>query len=162
MIQLQNSTGRRSREPITVGAKINDLSEYFKVINDNLEKITSQNHRIQLTLMEVLKTTEVNALANANIPLSSEEQILLGDLQKMEEEINRPNQYIAQLNTLSLKAKQKKDSKEIPIYFDIDQDVLAKAEAVLKTDHHAIDSLVKITKKIEHSLQIIEEKIHNE
>ena len=135
--------------------KIQNITEKNLVLNDKIQEITAKDNQIQLTLMSVLKHTEVKALSN--IPLSSEEQVLLGDLQKQAEEIEKPNQFVAELNTLSLKAKQKRDSKEMPLRLDLEPEVLQKAEAVLRIDHNAIEALVEFTKKIDQSVQVMEE-----
>ena len=139
--------------------KAADLSKQFKIITDQIQEIVNNNHKIQYDLISILQKTEVNALQN--IPLSYEEQVLLGDLQKQKEEIDKPNQFVAELNTLSLKAKQKKDSKEIPMRFDIEPEIMSKAETVLKIDQDAISSLIEMLKEMEKKLKEIEKEQEN-
>ncbi|EAY13059.1 hypothetical protein TVAG_212410 [Trichomonas vaginalis G3] len=135
--------------------KIQELNDDFKsLLSNRIQSITEKNNEIQQMLMSVLENTEVKALSG--FQLSREEQELLDELQKMQEEVNKPNQYIAALNTLSLKAKLVRDSLIVPPSYNLDASTIQKAETVLKANNTGLESISKYIKTVDRQLKFME------
>lgn len=139
----------------TMQEKIINLNKDFKeLLASRIQSITEKNNEIQTMLMSVLEKSEVKALSG--FQLSREEQELLDELQKIQEEVDKPNQYVAALNTLSLKAKLVKDSLIVPPTYNLDAATIQKAETILRASNMGISSMIKHTKTIDKQIKYIE------
>ena len=133
--------------------KIQELNSSFDILNSNqIKEIQEKNNEISKLLMKVLETEEVKSLSS--VTFSIEEHELLDQLEKIQEEINQPNKFIAALNTLSLKSKLLQDSTKISNELNFENKSLTKSLEILKYNTKALRSL-------EDTFQIIKDEYEN-
>ena len=142
-------------------SKLEDLKSriaQLKKIHDDqfmklLDEITEKSHLISEQLMEVLEYKEINALPD--YPFSQKEHELYDRLQKLKNEINKPNQYTSALNSLELKALMITESAANDNIVELPKNI-DEIEAIIQANHNAIEALVKILNNMNKSTSTFE------
>jgi len=141
-----------------MASKINELSSSFQMlVSSKIQSITERNHHISNSLMQVLETEEVNSLSS--FQFSREEHELLDRLEKMQEEIHKPNKFISALNTLSVKAKFMRDSAKSYNVMSINSQISTKSTEILRSNTKAIESLSHQIENLKESVKILEKTL---
>lgn len=118
---------------------------------DLIQDISKNNREISEKLMEFLQKKE----KSHDLAFSPQESELFDKLQKLESEIDKPNKFKSALNALNLKAMMIREST--PVYPDIKiTNKTEEAEAIIKSNHDAITSLVNVISQTQKTTTILE------
>jgi hypothetical protein len=141
-------------------ARISELSTTFgDLIIPRIRKMTENNNLINRQLMSVLKSEEVNALQG--IPFTREEELLFEKLDSVRTEIERPNKYIAALNTLNVTAKFMRETLAVPPKVNVKPEVINRAAEILKSNGDAVKALIGVIKSSAKCVKAMEEALEN-
>ena len=171
IVGFQQLEERQNSQAVVVDAMEKKLKnqigyiQQLKTIYDEslIHKIheAEQNQReIHRRLIHQLQVDEVKALQTFQFSL--EEHQILDRLEKLNEEIQKPNQYVAALNTLGLHAALQRDSSaggSEPIVRD---EELEPAEGILRSNNDAIAALTEVMRELERSISAMERALEND
>lgn len=127
---------------------------YDKNFIDKIQKISENNREISEKLMTVLQKKESFA-DKEKIAFTPQEHELFDRLQKLENELSKPNKYKSALNALNLKSIMIRESGPFNPEIKI-TDQTNEAEAIIRSNHEAISSLVNLIAKTQNSTTILE------
>ena len=127
-------------------------TEFVKTITD----ISKNSSMISASLLDLLQFKETEALPD--YPFSPKEHELLDRLQRMQNDLKKPNKYQAALNSLNLKATLISESGMN--YPDIKlNDKVDATESIIKSNHEAIEALVNVIQKLRSDTNLLENSL---
>jgi hypothetical protein len=109
--------------------------------------------------MAVLKSEDVSALQG--LPFTRGEELLFEKLEGVRGEIEKPNKYIAALNTLNINAKFMRETLAAPPEVTVKPEMVKKSVEVLKINGDAVKALIGVMKECERSVRAMEEGVEN-
>ena len=130
--------------------RISELrDEFTEDVTNQLILVSDKNDRINQLLMGVLEVDEVNALQTKQF--TSEEHQMYDRLEELRAELDKPNKYVAALNTIRLKSNLLRESMAVRPEVEVSESTLASTEDVLRMNTKAMKALVQATKKMKSS-----------
>ena len=131
-------------------ARISELKdEFIEEVETQLKIVEEKNIKIDQLLMGILEVEEISALQS--IQFTSDEHQMLNQLEELKVEIDKPNKYVAALNTIKLKSNLLRESMAVKKEIRVDDKTLNSTTEILKMYTNALKSLVQITKKMKSS-----------
>lgn len=148
-VEAQNKVVEQMKTKLkSMQAKIEEMRNRYNVdFTAIMREITEDNISISEQLMEVLQDKETSALKS--YPFSAQEHELLDRLERLAEEVNKPNKFVSALNTLDLKSKLMMESMAFQPKIELEEEYITKATDILEVNNEALESLINLTKRIE-------------
>jgi hypothetical protein len=138
--------------------KIDDVHKGFRdIAMSRLEKLQANNNMINRQLMELTRIREVNGLKT--VPFSADEAGLLGDLEKLQRDLEKPNKYVAALNALTLNRKFMRETLAEPPEIVLKETTRKRAEKVLEKNSEALTALISLVKDLNRQLAAMDTAI---
>lgn len=165
--QQSKIIGRMYEKLELMRSEIQEIRESYDIIFINLiQQISEKNREISEKLMTVLKKKEVEKefekeiekeVDSPDLAFTPQEHELFDRLEKLENEISKPKKFKSALNALDLKSIMIRESN--PCYPEVlIKDQTDEVEAIIKSNHEAISSLVKLIAKTQKSTSTLEKK----
>ncbi|KAH0794376.1 FG-nucleoporin NUP57 [Histomonas meleagridis] len=123
--------------------------EYNEEVTNQLILVSEKNDQINQLLMGVLEVEEINALQTKQF--TSEEHQMYDHLEELRSEIDKPNKYVAALNTIRLKSNLLRESMAAHSDIEVSETSLTSAKDVLMMNTKAIKALAHATKKMKNN-----------
>jgi len=167
---LKNRMAEQNQIIELMKKKLQSMNSAIKAIKEKsnefqqeiIPKVFMRKQTILPMLIDILEKEEVHSLSGYQF--SREEHELLDRIEKLKEDVNRPNRYVAALNTLTLKANLLKDmsfkgSSSRRFIEDLDAEMVSSGEEIMKINNDSISVMIKDLKRIAHVTHVLEKVV---